>query len=290
MKDAQQTGLLKSDVDIRYFGRHTRPIYRLLQLADDPILPGLTGDKRACIRFLEELKIELKHNGKWRKWIDLTQEEKRRVISKIIRLLIEKGFGHQIAGRVTGEVYILPNEKKGSELRDVKEYATLLNSTARYGMAEVGLKVCLGDRDSKLQEARVLIQSHRRNLVKGMRLVETEGITEQGCLQFFHAGGGIRETIIGIITGMMLRSGKIRKDLPLIGFTTREDGTVKVSARATLQLRKKVDLAKALYKAAEAIGGVGGGHAVAAGATIPGGKEDEFLFLVKEELKSQLTL
>jgi len=44
-----------------------------------------------------------------------------------------------------------------------------------------------------------------------------------------------------------------------------------------------------MKKSSEKVGGVGGGHNIAAGATIPKGKEEEFLTfadkLVKEQLK-----
>jgi RecJ-like exonuclease len=110
-------------------------------------------------------------------------------------------------------------------------------------------------------------------------------------LRFFHAGEGIRDTIIGIITNMMLSSEEVESDLPLIGFATTENGDIKVSARTTQNfVDKGLDLSKALKKAAEELGGVGGGHNIAAGATIPQGKEEEFLDLLENEFKNQLAL
>ena len=60
------------------------------------------------------------------------------ISSEIVMLLLSKGFGHEIAKRLIGEVYILEKEEEGTELHDSKEFATLLNSCGRYDKAEVG--------------------------------------------------------------------------------------------------------------------------------------------------------
>ena len=44
-----------------------------------------------------------------------------------------------------------------------------------------------------------------------------------------------------------------------------------------------------MNKSAKRLNGVGGGHNIAAGATIPKGKEEEFLDLLEKEIKTQLT-
>ncbi|MDI6887894.1 MAG: DHHA1 domain-containing protein, partial [Candidatus Thermoplasmatota archaeon] len=45
----------------------------------------------------------------------------------------------------------------------------------------------------------------------------------------------------------------------------------------------------ALTKAAQVVGGIGGGHNIAAGATIPKGSEEEFLNEVERVIKEQLS-
>jgi RecJ-like exonuclease len=67
------------------------------------------------------------------------------------------------------------------------------------------------------------------------------------------------------------------------------DNKLKVSSRGTKHLVSKgLDLSAALKKAAEKFGGVGGGHAVAAGATVPEGRDLEFLKAVDEVVALQL--
>lgn len=290
IEDGKKSKVLRAKMDIRYFGRETRPIYKLLQYSNDPLIPGLSGREEACISFIQELNIKTKDGDNWRKWIDLDKNERSTIISNIAQLLLTKGFGHKSVKRLIGEIYILEQEEEGTEVHEAKEFATLLNATARYGKPEVGINVCLGDRDEWLKKARNLLQGHRHNLVEGLQFAKDEGVVKREFLQFFHAGTGIRDTIVGIVTNMLLNSEEISSDLPLIGFADTENGNVKVSARGTQELLDKgLDLSSALRKAAESFNGVGGGHKIAAGATIPKGKEEEFLGLVEREIQLQLS-
>ncbi len=290
LADGKKLEVIDSRIDIRYFGRETRPVYKLLQYANDPVIPGITGRESSCISFLQELGIKLKDGDSWRRWIDLTKDERSLIISNIAQTLLTKGFGYKITKKIIGEVYILDKEEEGTEVHDAKEFATLLNSTARYDKYDVGLKVCLGDRDKYLKKAKNLLLGHRANLVEGLQFAREEGIVKREYLQFFHAGNGIRDTIVGIVTNMLLNSEDVDSNLPLIGFAFKEDGEVKASARGTETLVEKgLNLSAAMKKAAASLNGIGGGHNIAAGATIPKGKEEEFLDILEKEIKSQLS-
>ncbi len=291
LMDGEKEGFIKSRIDIRFFGRETRPIYKLLQYATDPIIPSLSGRESACIYFLQELGIRVQDEDNWRKWIDLNKDEKRLIISNLAELFLTKGFGNKITKKIIGEVYILTKEKEGTEIHEAKEFATLLNSTARYGQYDVGLQVCLGDREKFLKKARNLLLGHRHNLVEAIQFAKEEGIIKRNYLQFFHAKTGIRDTIVGIVANMLISSEEVSKDLPLIGFADKGDGQVKASARATEELIERgINLSTAMKKAAKALNGVGGGHNIAAGATIPKGAEEEFLDLLEKEIKNQVSI
>jgi RecJ-like exonuclease len=290
LKDGELSNKIITKMDISYFGRETRPIYKLLQFANNPIIPGLTGRESACISFLKKLNINMKDGDKWRCWVHLSKDERRKIISNIAEILLTKGFGYKLTKRIISEVYILKKEKEGTELHDAKEYATLLNSTARYGQYLVGLNVCLGDREKWLTDAQNLLRGHRNNLVQGLQFAKEEGIERREFLQFFHAKSGIRDTIIGIVANMLLNSFEVSNDLPLIGFAYKDNGEVKASARATQDLVEKgLNLSDAMNLAAKELTGIGGGHKIAAGATIPKGKEEEFLILLEKRIKTQLS-
>jgi RecJ-like exonuclease len=285
----EKAGVVSRYSDLRAFGRQTRPLYKLLQYADDPMLPGLTGRAGACRAFLQNLDIPVKEGRRWKKWMELEPAEKRHIISSLVSLLISRGFGHHRAGRLVGEVYEMSRETEGTQLRDAREYATLLNATARYGHADVGLQVCLGDRDEGLRAAYDLLQQHRRCIAHGIRYVKREGLREYGGLHYFNGGSTIRDTVVGIIAGMLLHSSSIKNSGPLVGFAMKNGSEVKASARVASSMTDRgIDLASAMQHAARQLGGIGGGHPVAAGATIPRGEEESFLALLDREVQNQL--
>lgn len=278
-------GLIESAMDIRLFGRETRPLHKLLQYSSDPLIPGLTGRGTECLKFIQELGVALKREEHWRRWIDLTMAEKRTLVSALVRLLLSKGYGSKNTKRLIGEVYTLPREDKGTELHDAKEFATLLNACGRYGKADIGFHVCCGDRAKYLKRARTLLRGHRQTLASSIQFVNELGITKREHIQYFHAGDNIDEKVVGIVAGMLLPHVD---DLPLFAFANSTEG-VKVSARSGRSyIDRGLDLSMVMRKAAEKVGGIGGGHNVAAGATIPKDTEEEFLEEAERIVKGQL--
>ena len=287
MLEGVDAGVLSFETDIRLFGRQTRPIYKLLEYCADPYIPGITGDKENCIKFLRDLGISLKDEN-WRRWIDLNREEKKLIVSEMIQLCLTRDIPAYKVQHLVGETYTLLKEKEGTELRDASEYSTLLNATARYDHADVGLEVCMGDRGLAYVHARSLLAQHRKNLTEGLKMVKEQGFIELQNLQYFNARDNIPETIVGIIAGMIFSFGGVNRNLPIIAFAD-SDISIKVSARGTQDMvHRGLNLAVALHDSAKEVGGVGGGHDIAAGATIPRGAEEEFLTILDVNIGKQL--
>jgi single-stranded-DNA-specific exonuclease len=296
-----EVGVLHERTDIAFYGKQTRPLPKLFEYADDVRIPGLTGDEQGAISFLSDLDtkrhLDLRDDSGWLRWVDLERSEQRRLMSAIVKTAIERGVPHEAIDSLIGTSYLLPEEPEGTELRDASEFSTLLNSTARYDRAEIGLAVCRGDRDIALHHARELRSNHKRRLSEGLELVKRVGVTREEYVQWFDTGERIRDTIVGIVAGMALGSEGIATDRPIIAFATKVDADAdtgenperKVSARGTNQLvQQGLNLADVMNEAAEAVGGGGGGHDVAAGATIPTGREIAFVERVDELVAEQL--
>ncbi|MGC8860593.1 MAG: DHHA1 domain-containing protein [Thermoplasmata archaeon] len=289
LKEAEEFGLLRTDIDARFFGRETRPVHKMLEYVSDPILPGITGDERGAIEFLKNLSIPLKDGDKWRRWVDLTSDEKRMILSSLVKNIILAGYGGSLAERMVGEVYTLIKEEEGTYLRDAREFATLLNACGRYGDAMTGFHVAKGDRDEEYRKAVSLLQKHRKIILDGIDYLKDIGISKMPHLQYFHAGSNIPDTVIGTIASIVLSSEIADPTLPIIGFAENEYGTIKVSGRAPRNLVERgLDLSRAIKEAALAVGGNGGGHNVAAGGSIPRGKENEFVGILDEIIRRQL--
>ncbi len=281
-----KSGTLRYEKDLLLFGKQTRPIFKLLQYSTDPYLPGITGSEDASVEFLKRIGIR-QHGEKWRRWIDLEVKEKQQIVSALMQFGLSSGMPGYKIERLVGEVYTLLCEREGTEVRDACEYSTLLNSTARYDHADIGLAVCMGDRDKKYEEACTLLNEHRKNLVEGMNLVKEQGLIKMENLQYFDAGNKIRETIVGIVAGMSM-SFVNNRNLPIIAFAD-SDGGIKVSSRGNQELiRKGLNLGMAISEASRAVGGTGGGHDVAAGAFISRDSKQEFLRILNNKIGAQI--
>lgn len=285
LEDGAKTGVLHYEKDLLLFGKQTRPIFKLLQYSSDPYLPGISGSEDASIEFLKKIGIR-QHGEKWRRWIDLEPVEKQQIVSALFQFCLSSGMPATSVQRLIGEVYTLLREREGTEVRDASEYSTLLNATARYDHADIGLAVCMGDRGKSYDEASTLLNEHRKNLVEGINLVREQGTIRMEHLQYFDSGNKIRETIVGIVAGMY--TSFVRHDVPIIAFADT-DGGVKVSSRGNYDLiRKGLNLGNAISEAARSVGGTGGGHDIAAGAFIPGEAKSEFLKILDSKIGSQI--
>ncbi|QLG49693.1 single-stranded-DNA-specific exonuclease RecJ [Natrinema halophilum] len=285
-----EAGVIETGKDLALYGKQTRPLPKLLEYATDVHIPGISNDANGALRFLDELDLELKRDGEWRRWAGLTSEEKQTVASALVRRAVSRGVPATKIDGLVSTAYVLSEESVGTELRDASEFSTLLNATARYERADVGLSVCLGDRGGALERARQLLREHRRNLSNGIDLVTREGVTQEDHVQWFHAGDRIRETIVGIVAGMAMGNAGISRSKPIVAFADKNDEEVKVSARGTHSLvRKGLDLSIVMGDASRAIGGDGGGHDVAAGATVPKGNEEAFVERADEIVGEQLS-
>lgn len=292
VEDARGSGLVEPRMDLALFGRETRPVHKMLQYAS-PAVPGVTGSELGAMEVVRDADVEPKDGDRWRTWTNLSHEERTRVVTRLGELLLMQGHGHASVRALVQEAYVLVAEEKGSETRDAMEFSTLLNACGRYGMARVGMEVCLGDRLEALAEARRLLGSHRARLVDGLRAVQSLGVVRRRTFQYFHARDQVPDTIVGTVASMALNALEVDTDpdLPIVALAVKVDerGVVKVSARGTRELVEEgLDLAKALHRAAASVGGVGGGHDIAAGASIPDGTEPDFLDALEAVLLEQV--
>ncbi len=291
IQDAEEAEVIKASLDLRLYGRMTRPVYSLLAYSREPKIADLYKDRDRIIRIMRSVGIEPKGEGGWKRWYQLEKEEKRALVSVLTGHMITWGMEVEQIKALVGEVYTLVKEEPGTELSDAKEFSTLINSCGRYGYGMVAVNVCLGNRDEWLAKARGLLSDHKSLLQEKLAWLRDNDLVEESKhIQYFHAKFAIPDTITGTVAGMLLGSGKVREDIPIFGMAYTEDqSAVKVSARATeSQVMIGLDLSKVMSFAAESVGGTGGGHKISAGAAIPKGKEQEFLGLAEAMVKSML--
>lgn len=291
LEDAVAQGTMKVKHDLRIFGRQSRTLPQMLAYSSDPVFLELAGNFGACISFIETLGIKTKSDSSFRHYVDLSWEERMKLTTALYTRLLDLGTPEFVIQRMIGEVYTLLHEKKKTELRDAKEFSTLLNACGRQDRPEVGVRVCLGDREGALDEARDLLEKHRRMLSRGLDYLSSSGVEEMGSLYHFDGGGHVKESIIGVVAGMAYGARIIQPDKPVIAFAldSEDDSMLKVSSRANWGLVKRgLHLGDVMSAVGRSVGGEGGGHDVAAGARIPAEAKEKFLKKADEMIKNQL--
>ncbi len=292
LKEAVENGFMESGNDLRLYGRVSRPLTQFLMFSSNPIIPELTANEENCVKFLNGLGIELRQNGQWRSYIDLNAEEKKKLTSALIVHMHSHNVVEWKIKELIGEIYTLVKEDRKTPLSDAKEFATLLNSCGRHGMAEIGLAVAMGDRKGEYANALSLLVEHRKQLRAGIEMMKQRGLEEREEFYFFDAGNEIKDSIVGIVAGMLYGSGAIESGKPVIAFARHEDGSIKVSGRGTKDLvYKGLNLGMVFKEVCAELGegSEGGGHKIAAGCKFPAERKEKFLELLDAGIKRQIS-
>jgi single-stranded-DNA-specific exonuclease len=290
VNDGISTGLLKVEKDLIFFGRETRPIYKMLATTTNPFIPGLSGQETEALNFVANLGIPLKQGDKLRALCDLTNEERKRLCSALADYLLSKGL-HLEVENLIGYVYVLTKEEPNTALRDGREFAVVLNSAGRMDRPSLGIAICMGDRKAALEESNKILEDYRKNINKYLGWVaeKPERMRELQNIYVIYGENFINEKIIGTVSSIIV-SSLANNEKPLLAFANIEaEKAAKFSGRTTeAALRKGVNLGDVMRIASEANGGKGGGHNIAAGAQVPLDKLEAFVKLADELVGRQL--
>jgi single-stranded-DNA-specific exonuclease len=290
VEDATTSGLLAVEKDLIFFGRETRPILKALVSTTSPFIPGISGEEEKSLAFLKSLGIEPKNGDKWRALRDLTDDEKKRLCSRLADHLVSLGLHYEVSNLI-GHVYTLTKEEPWTPLRDAREFAVLLNGTGRMEKAGLGVAVCMGDRASALEEANRILEDYRRSINKylGWVMEKPERMKEFVNIYVVYGEDFINDKMIGAISSI-LTSSLPNPEKPLIAYANlQEEGIAKISARTMdTVISKGVNLGEIMQVAAEKFKGKGGGHNIAAGAQVPIVEVNNFIAVVDELVGRQL--
>ena len=287
LNDAVRNGDVIVENDLRFFGRETRTVINYLKYSNNPTVPEISDNGVGCSRLLKALDIPIKDGSTFRTWNDLDKDEK----SRITDFILSKLNGDE-QNNAYGQTYTLPKYPRHTEYRDAKEFATMLNSCGRYDDPETGMEICVARQNAGkelLDKAKKHRSEHTENINRCTQLILVKQLVKT-CrgIQYFHAHDMIEETVVGIVVGSILSRNPHKYEMPMMGFVDTEDG-VKVSARSDRSLvNRGLNLSVVMNISAEHVGGYGGGHNIAAGATIPKGMERKFLDVANDIILTQI--
>ncbi|PKK85704.1 MAG: hypothetical protein CVT48_04335 [Thermoplasmata archaeon HGW-Thermoplasmata-1] len=245
-----------------------------VERSTDPYLVGYSGKKGSGIELLKKLGIK-----PGRKTAEMTAEEREKLSSFIVTELIGKGTPADWIKEVSGEMIYTDFMGCGT----LCDLADTLNACGRTDRTAIALAALMGD-SGAISEAFAAKEEYNAMILDAMTSLEKTDVVKMGHLQYFTAKD---DSIAGVLAGLAINY-LFDPALPILALS-RVGDKVKVSARATKPLVSSgCDLAASLSVAAEKFGGYGGGHPIAAGATIPANDEATFLKEMENIIASQM--
>jgi single-stranded-DNA-specific exonuclease len=283
LKTAQTSGLISVDLDLMFTGRETRPLHEALAYTLFPYIEGLTWNTENCYSIIKNSGIKMKANGRWRVTSEISQQEKSTILDAIAKFIVaSQNTEADIIDNLTGYTYTLINEDQRSQLRDVREFSTLLNACGRIRKAGVGIGICMGDRNAMLTEAENIVANYRitlRNYISTIFAEKWRLVDDEKTL-FVNGEGLLDEDMIGAVSSLLSGSPTFSGRLLFVR-TLARDNTYKFSSRKCLGCKSESNLGLLMRHCSESVGGVGGGHIAAAGCRIPSAKLESFMQSVR---------
>ena len=276
LQDAIKEDKIEVRRGLKMFGVQTKPLHKVLQFSTDPFIPGVTGSEEGTIGFLNDLGIKIRENDKFKKLVNLTEDELKNLTTGIIlkRLGSEKN-----PADIFTDIYILKDEDDESFTKDAREFSTLLNCCGRLGKPSIGIGVCLNNKNLK-EKANGLMKEYKIELINGLNWFydNKDRLIKGNHYIIINAQENIKDTLIGTITSIISKANLYRENTILISMAYTVDNSIKVSMRicngnnneSNVDLREILkEITKDKFEA--------GGHKYACGCLIPLEKEKEFI-------------
>ncbi len=235
----------------------------------EPFFPGLSGKRDSVESLLKKLGISPNKEVS-----SLTEDEKIKIGSYLAMNLV-KNSKVPSAGRFIVDIDF---NIDGS----IRYLSELLDSACRTDNQSVALGYTLGGR-GYLERMEVLRKKYKSEVINGVYDM-LENIFELPYLQYFFVNNKYLGSSISTIASIYLL------DPNKAVLSLYVDNMVHISARVNKKMTSKVNIGEIMKNIAGKLGGNGGGHNIAAGATIPKGSEDRFIELVNEEIEKSLSL
>ncbi len=253
-------------------------VMKCLKNSVRPYIAGLSGEPKKIEDFLKRLGIDPddrlgelgsdKEEKLRDELIEITEVDSKDIIKNSI-------WGTILESKISDQIFP----------KNIHEVVLLLDACEKYDKQGVGFSMLLGDEESK-GIAREELSNYQDEMIESVSWISEnrnriEATDEIKYIDLTKRDGKFRS--LGEFLSIIIESGIVEMDKPLLGLAKTEDGRLKVSARGTDELvNRGVDLGEILNYACEELDGNGGGHDVAAGARLSIERKDEFLSKVKK--------
>lgn len=250
------------------------PLGEGLMRSVHPFIRGVSGDAEGVARLLNEAGIRPEST-----WDGLDEGGRRKLSSLVSLMLLDQGTELGNIDDALAPDYFFPkdNARAGTMTR-------LMNACGRVDETALGLAVMMGQEEAR-KRAETLVREYDDMLMSAAKRTAERGFSKGVSIQYFESP---HKEVSSELCGVMM-SWVGDQDKATICLT-RMEREFKVSSRGTRKLVDKdgLDLSAALREAAASVGGVGGGHNIASGATFPLGKDIDFIQALDDIVSKQM--
>lgn len=258
VQGAMSSGLVTQKTRIKLEGQ---TVSDALYWSIDPYFPGISGDKEAVAALLQRLGIPPGTPVD-----NLGGDTLMRLQSSLVLLCMKAGCIKEAL-----DLMISPRYRSPAVPYDLERLADVVDACGKSGHRGIGLAVCLGGA-GVWSMAEAVEREYRGKILAALRALPGSVTECRGLRYFISDDSSLGGVIAGIAAMYVCGSDKALFAL------TRMDDELHVSCRGNRYLvNRGLDLGAAMRQVGGELGGHGGGHKIAAGATVARAREAEFL-------------
>jgi len=254
-------------------GFRDEPLLDSIKNSVRPFLLGLSGNEGEVKKLLDSLDIGYGVSIK-----ELEREEEKELRDGILDW-VDVDSPEILERSIWGEIQ-RSNLDQTAGPENNHEFVLMLDACEKADDMGIGFSAMMGDEESA-KRAKEILESYQRQMIEQLNWVagNKDIIKDKDSITYLDfTEGKFQLKSIGELLSVILESGMISMDKPLMGLAESEEGDLKVSARGTQKLVEGgIDLGSVMNKASKEYGGRGGGHNIAAGARLPLEEKEGFI-------------
>jgi len=278
VKEIESKGKLAKRVGIRFAAPH-QPLLRAMTHIIKPALPKITGNPEHCLEIIERCGL-----APTTQTCDIDKTGEKQLAAETILEALSNGAPCEKAESLIGPVYTIENAPH-KILSTTRSFATLLDACSANNKPGLGIALCIG-KPKNFESMEKLMEKYLEeccNIATWLATNKSKIVEHENISTITY---NINAST-GIVASMMIELGLQKRQVSIA--IQQSSQATRVSARTTNQMvLKGVNLADALGKASQMVGGRGGGHSIAAGATIDQQNIQKFVEEVDRLIGEQL--
>jgi len=266
LNEAISSKVIRVIQDFIFFLNRKMPLYKAITWTFIPYIPNFSGREDVGLNILDRAGVSVEKNGRVVTAEDISEREKERLLEVILEYLSSLGVTLS-TNDLIGITYELLLEQDDI-LSTAESFSSTLSALGRLNEDAYGLLLAAGVRNQVLDKAREIVSERRKIISKYL----SEALNRVKLYNDIIAIVDFRNTdfnpkFTGSISTILSKTPEFSNKVIIV--LCSDEGLIKISARTSKDLvNQGVNLAVIMKELAENLGGSGGGHSVAAGASI----------------------